>query len=541
MGSASALRAQWIKSFAPAERTLPAMLTRQAERHAQKPLVSAGGTTWSCADACETAARFAGALHSFGIKAGDRVGLICSNRIEFLEVALGCAWLGAVAVPINVASRGAQLQHVLSNCGARLLVMEAPYAENLALLDPSELAVEAIWLIGERADIRFGNAAATQMPRSSERIAPAPVQPADLGFILYTSGTTGPSKGVCCPHAQYFWWGVNSASLLQLRTGDVLCTSLPLFHTNALNTFYQALLTGSCVHYEKRFSASGFFPSLLHSYATVTYLLGAMVPILLSRPVSVDETAHQVRVALAPGVPAQFHADFTRRTGIRLIDGWGSTETNFVLGTTIDRQQSGLMGTVVEGFAARVVDGEDRDAEDGTAGELLVRSDEPLAFASGYFRAPEKTAEAWRDGWFRTGDRVVRQPDGYFRFVDRLKDALRRRGENISSFEVEQVLLSHPAVASVAVYAVRSELAEDEVMAALVLRDGQRCAPQELASFCEPRLPYFAIPRYIELMDDLPRTENGKVQKYRLRERGVTSATWERPSRMRATSTEDTR
>ena len=159
----------------------------------------------------------------------------------------------------------------------------------------------------------------------------------------------------------------------------------------------------------------------------------------------------------------------------------------------------------------------------------MLRADEPFAFASGYFGMPEKTVEAWRNLWFHTGDRVIRDTDGAFRFVDRIKDAIRRRGENISSFEVEQVLLSHPAVASVAVYAVRSELAEDEVMAALVLRDGQRADPLELVTFCEPRLPYFAIPRYIELMADLPRTENGKVQKYRLRERGITNTTWERP------------
>ena len=176
----------------------------------------------------------------------------------------------------------------------------------------ARLAVEAIWLIGAKGDLRFGNATVAPMPRGGERIAAAPVQPGDLGLILYTSGTTGPSKGVCCPHAQYFWWAVNTASLLQLRDGDVLCTSLPLFHTNALNTFYQALLTGACVRYEKRFSASGFFPSLVQSRATVTYLLGAMVPILLSRPVSPEETAHQVthraRARRAGAVSRRIHA-----------------------------------------------------------------------------------------------------------------------------------------------------------------------------------------------------------------------------------------
>ena len=215
--------------------------------------------------------------------------------------------------------------------------MEAAYAENLALLEPRDLAIEAIWLIGAAADVRLGDVAAVSLPQGSEPIAAAPVRPGDPALILYTSGTTGPSKGVCCPQAQYFWWAVNTASLLQLRADDVLCTSLPLFHTNALNTFYQALLTGACVHYEKRFSASGFFASLAQHRATVTYLLGAMVPILLSRPASPEESAHSVRIALAPGVPAQFHQEFTQRTGIRLLDGWGSTETNFVLGTTIER------------------------------------------------------------------------------------------------------------------------------------------------------------------------------------------------------------
>ncbi len=529
---ASQLRQKWSASFAPAERTLPAMLSRQAERYSEKSLVSTGDTAWSFSETRDAAARFAGALRAAGIRPGDRVALICSNRMEFLEVALGCAWLGAVAVPINVASRGPQLQHILSNCGARLLVMEAAYAENLALLNPGALAIEMIWLIGEATDVGLGRVAGVPMLRGAEPIPAVPVQPGDLGFILYTSGTTGPSKGVCCPQAQYFWWAVNTAALLQIRPDDVLCTSLPLFHTNALNTFYQALLTGASVRYEKRFSASGFFSSLAHSQATVTYLLGAMVPILLSRPVSAEETTHQARIALAPGVPAQFHEAFTRRTGIRLLDGWGSTETNFVLGALIEHQQPGLMGPVFEGFDARVVDDQDRDVADGVPGELVVRSDEPLAFAHEYFRAPEKTAEAWRGPWFHTGDRVMRQPDGYFRFVDRLKDAIRRRGENISSFEVEQVLLSHPAVANAAAFPVRSALAEDEVMAAVILHPGKKLAAPELVAFCEPRLPYFAVPRYLEFMTELPATESGKVQKYKLRERGVTDKTWDRGARV---------
>ncbi|HEY7243133.1 MAG TPA: ATP-dependent acyl-CoA ligase [Xanthobacteraceae bacterium] len=528
MTSASALRRHWAQSFAPPDRTLPAMLIRQAGRFAHKPLVSAGETTWTYAETREAAARCAGMLRSAGIRPGDRVALICSNRIEFLEIVLGCAWLGAVAVPINVASRGPQLQHILSNCAARLLVLEAAYAENLAMLQARELAIESIWLIDAGEEIRLGDIVSIPLPRPNERIAPAAVRPGDLALILYTSGTTGPSKGVCCPHAQYFWWSVNTASLLQLRAEDVLCTSLPLFHTNALNTFYQALLTGSRVRFEKRFSASQFFASLAQHHATVSYLLGAMVPILLSRPPSPGETAHRVRIALAPGVPAQFHPEFKQRTGIALLDGWGATETNFVLGTTVEQQKPGSMGPVFEGFHACVVDGEDNPVADDTPGELIVRADEPFAFATGYFRDPQKTIEAWRNLWFHTGDRVVRQSDGYFRFVDRLKDAIRRRGENISSFEVEQVLLSHPAVANAAAFPVPSPLAEDEVMAAVIVHPGKQLTEAELIAFCEPRLPRFAVPRYLEFVHDLPCTENGKVQKYKLRERGITARTWDR-------------
>jgi crotonobetaine/carnitine-CoA ligase len=525
---ASSLRQQWTKAFSPAERALPTMLLRQAERSPDKTLVSAGDVALTYAQACDTAARAASALQSAGIRAGDRVALICSNRIEFLEVLLGCAWLGAVVVPINVASRGPQLQHILSNSGARLLIVEGTFAESLAMLDVSALAVEAIWSIDAPANIRMGAIESIAMPRGDRTVAAASLRPGDLSLILYTSGTTGPSKGVCCPHGQYFWWAVNTAALLELRPDDVLCTSLPLFHTNAINTFYQAILIGGTVRFEKRFSASGFYAALTRHRATVTYLLGAMVPILLSRPVSAEERAHTTRVSLAPGVPRQFHADFTQRTGIRMIDGWGSTETNFVLGATADRQRPGTMGPVFDGFQARVVDDEDNEIADDTPGELVVRADDPYAFATGYFGTPEKTVEAWRNLWFHTGDRVVREADGYFRFIDRLKDAIRRRGENISSFEVEQVLLSHPSVANAAAFPVRSQLAEDEVMAAIVLRPGMSLTPPELIEFCKPRLPYFAVPRYLEFMPELPTTENGKVQKYKLRERGVTETAWDR-------------
>jgi crotonobetaine/carnitine-CoA ligase len=260
----------------------------------------------------------------------------------------------------------------------------------------------------------------------------------------------------------------------------------------------------------------------------VTYLLGAMVPMLLSRSPSPRERAHATRIALAPGVPEMFRKEFVARSGIALLDGYGSTETNFVIGAHPSVQRSGMMGAVIEGFEARVVDEDDNELPDGEAGELTVRAAEPFAFARGYFGMPEKTVEAWRNLWFHTGDRVLREQDGQFRFLDRLKDAIRRRGENISSFEVEQVLISHPDVASAAVFPVRSELAEDEVMAAILRKPASQLSELDLMRYCEPRLPRFALPRFVEFFAELPQTENGKVQKFKLRERGVLPGTWDR-------------
>jgi len=511
-----------------AERTLPAMLERQARRHGARTLFVAGGERWSFEDTRTIAARFAGSLASAGIRPGDRVALMCGNRSEFMQVYLGCTWLGAIAVPINVAARGPQLSHILGNCGARALAIEADLLDVLNHIDMTGLALERIWRIGGAGSAAFERIPVVDLPSPGDARAAGRIDPSDTCAILYTSGTTGPSKGVCCPHAQYYWWGINGAHHLELREGDVLCTTLPLFHTNALGTFHQALLTGSTLVAEPRFSASRFWPDLIQRRATVTYLLGSMVPILLSRAPSPDERAHSIRRVLAPGVPANLHAAFEARTGIRLVDGYGSTETNFVIGGSMAEQRPGCMGKLRTGFDARVIGPNGGDVPPAEPGELILRSDEPLAFANNYFAMPERTAEAWRDGWFHTGDRVVRGADGYFRFVDRLKDAIRRRGENISSFEVEQVLLSHPDVANVAVFPVRSELAEDEVMAAIVRQPGAALSEIALMEFCQPRLAYFAVPRFIDFVDELPTTESGKVQKYKLRDRGVTPSTWDR-------------
>jgi carnitine-CoA ligase len=452
---------------------------------------------------------------------------MCTNRVELLDLVLGCAWLGAVSVPLNTAVRGPQLHHMLSNSGARVLAADSELVAPLELVEPPP-ALEVVWALDGVPNAPPDGYRVTEPPPPGEALPAAAVGPGETLAILYTSGTTGPSKGVCCPHAQFHWWGVEMGEMLEIAEGDVLYTCLPLFHTNALNAFTQALVSGATYTLGPRFSASALWRRLAEAQADVTYLLGAMVNMLWSRPPDPGDRAHRTRVALAPASPPGLQERFEERFGLTLVEAYGSTETNAVIGAQPGAGRVGYMGTVRAGYRARVVDEHDAPVPDGAPGELVLRHDAPFAFATGYFDLSEKTVEAWANLWFHTGDRVVREADGWYRFMDRMKDAIRRRGENISSFEVEQVLAEHAAVAAVAVFAVPSELAEDEVMAAVVAEDGTTLDPLELVRHCEGRLAYFAIPRYLEIVDALPLTENGKVRKAALREHGVSERTWDR-------------
>jgi crotonobetaine/carnitine-CoA ligase len=491
--------------------TIPALLISAAERFGERPFLRADGVTRTYGQSAEAAAGMAGALAARGVRRGDRVAVMAANRLEFVDLLLGCAWLGAVLVPLNTGLRGQGLRHALAVAEPPYLVTEPEYAER---------AAEAghrgrIWLIGLDHP----------SPRESEPIAPAPVRPHDTAAILFTSGTTGPSRAVLCPHAQFGWWGLNVSDSLRLTCDDVLYTCLPLFHTNALNALAQAMVAGAAYTLGPRFSASRYWTQVAEADATVLYLLGAMVPMLMAQPPGPQDRAHQAWRALSPATPAHLWEPFRERFGVTLVDGFGSTETNLVIGTGVGDCRPGYMGTVRDGFCAQVVDERLDPVPDGTPGELLVRSHRPLAFSTGYVGAPPEPPGSWR----RTGDRVVRDPGGWYRFVDRIKDVIRRRGENISSHDVEAAVRTHPAVAEAAAFPVPSDLAEDEVMVALLVRPGHTLDPDDLVRHCERELPPFAVPSYIETLPELPLTETGKIRKVALRERGVTATTWRRP------------
>lgn len=491
--------------------TVPGLLETAAERFGDRVFLRMGDTARTYAEAREAAAAMAGSLVAHGCRRGDRVAALLSNRIELVDLVLGCAWLGAVVVPLNTALRGRSLRHVLDDAAPPFL-----YAE-------PELAARAV-AEGYRGRVWVAGSADLPAPGRGEPIAPAPVRPEDTAAVLFTSGTTGTARGVRCPQAQFVWWGRNVSEALELSADDSLYTCLPLFHTNALNTLAQAMTVGASCTVDGRFSASQYWSRAAGCEATVVHLLGAMVPMLLAQPPGPQDRAHHMRRGLSPATPAPLWEPFRDRFGVTLVDGFGSTETNLVIGSTPGEYRPGMIGTVRPGFRAKVVDETLAPVPDGVPGELLVATDQLYAFSTGYTGGPQPSPRSWR----RTGDRVVRDPEGWFRFVDRVKDVIRRRGENVASGEVESVVCSHPAVAAAAAFPVASDLAEDEVMVAVVTRSGSTVEPAELARHCAGELPAFAVPRYIEAMPTLPLTETGKVRKAALRERGVTAATWDR-------------
>ncbi|MGW6403718.1 AMP-binding protein [Streptomyces sp. NPDC055134] len=495
--------------------TIPALVEGAAARYGDRPFLRMDGVLRTYEQTRTAAAAMAGALAAQGCRPGNRIAALMSNRVELVDLILGCAWLGAVVVPLNTALHGPLLRHALHEAAPQFLYVEHELA--------AEQARDAgftgrVWVAGT------DDAPVAATGGGDAERAPFTSGPGDTAAVLFTSGTTGPSRGVRCPQAQFVWWGRNVSGALRLSADDTLYTCLPLFHTNAINALAQAMTVGAQIVVDARFSASRYWARAAEAGATCVHLLGVMVPMLLAQEPSPADRAHRVWRSLAPGTPGPLWQPFRDRFGVTVIDGFGSTETNLVIGHTPDEHRPGYMGTVRSGFDAQVVGDALTPVPDGAPGELVVRTHQEHAFATGYLGESRPAPGSWR----RTGDRVVREADGWFRFVDRIKDCIRRRGENISSYEVEAALRVHPNVAEAAAFPVASELAEDEVMVAVVPRSGCRLDPEEVVRHCAGLLPAFAVPRYVDVVAELPLTETGKVRKAALRERGVSEWTWDR-------------
>jgi crotonobetaine/carnitine-CoA ligase len=509
--------------------TLPAILDRRATATPDARFVTFGGADRTFAEALEGAERAAAALASLGVGKGDTVAVMLPNSLEFLDLWFGAALLGAVLVPVNVQLRGDGLRYIVEHCDADVCIADAPFVEAVDVALPPGTGPRRRFARGVGEGAAWGDLGA--LLAGGHPAAPrATVRPDDLASVLYTSGTTGLPKGVMTCHNAYAATGFEYAQrYVRLRADDVLYTCLPLFHINAQAiTAVPALLSGRPMVLDTRFSGSGFFDEMRAHGATVFNYIGAMLTILLKQPVRDDDAANPIRLTVGSSAPAELWREFEQRFGIQIVEIYGLTESAGVcLMSPPDDVRVGKCGVPVSWAEVRIAREDGADADVDEAGEFVIRGKQPNTMFQGYYKNEDATASAWAGGWFHSGDRGRRSADGYFTFLDRLKDAIRRRGENISSFEVERIVNSHPAVAESAAVGVPSELGEEEVMIVVVPRAGEQVDPAELTDFCAQRMAAFQVPRYVIVQSELPKTPTEKVQKFALREQGI-GAAWDR-------------
>jgi len=505
------------------------VLERRARTHPERDFIrQADGAPISYGAFREQVERTAAGLAALGVKQDDTVTVWLPNGVDMIRVWFAINWLGATYVPVNTAYRGNLLAHVIANAGSSLIVASVDLVERLAEVDTANLET-VVTLGGKPVPVRgLRVLPGTVLDAEPETLPPLakPIEPWDVQSIIYTSGTTGRSKGVVSSYAHL----ASMSGLLSfpmLVEDDCFLLYGPLFHVGGTLPVIGSLNRGGVVAVGGDFSTESFWPTVRATRATFVILLGVMTSFISKRPPASDDRDHTLKKAMM--IPlADDWRQFAERFGMTVWTLFNMTEINVPIVSDPNPEAPGTCGRKREGVELRIVDENDCEVPDGTVGELIMRSDAPWSLNSGYFKDPEATAAAWRNGWFHTGDAFRRDADGNYYFVDRMKDAIRRRGENISSFEVEVEVIAHSAVRECEVVAVPNETSEDDVLVIVAPVPGERIEPAELIEFLRPRMAHFMLPRYVRVMENLPRTPTQKVEKHVLRSAGVTADTWDR-------------
>lgn len=505
------------------------VLEKRAEQHPDKPFMRLpDGDAISYGAFRASVERAAAGLAALGVKQGDYVNVWLPNGVDMVRIWFAINWLGAVYVPINTAYRGNVLAHVIANGGAELMIVASDLVERLAHIDRAQLRTLVVAGGKEHAIPGMEFVPLEKLDADPATLPPLkqPIEPWDVQSIIYTSGTTGRSKGVLSSYT-HMWHMTGVQAFPMLDETDCYLISLPFFHVGGTLPIIAMLNRGGTVGMGGDFATEAFWPTVRATGATYTILLGVMSTFLSKRTPSPDDRDHTLKKITMIPLPDDWR-DFAERFGPTVWTLFNMTEVSVPIFSEPNPQAPGTCGKQRPGVDLRIVDVHDREVPVGEIGELIVRTDAPWALNSGYYKNPEATAQAWRNGWFHTGDGFRKDEHGNYFFVDRMKDAIRRRGENISSFEVEAEILTHPKIRECAVVAVPNEMAEDDVLAIVAPATGAAVDPLELLEFLKPRLAHFMLPRYVRIMTDLPRTPTQKVEKYVLRQQGLTSDTWDR-------------
>lgn len=515
------------------ERTIPFVLKEKVREHGNRDFLTFKEERFGYQDLDRASDRVAAGLQKLGVGKGDKVAILMGNRPEFIFLWWGLAKLGAVEVPINTAHRGSVLTYMLDHADCRLIVAEEQFLDRLQPLLPDLPKVEQVVVLGqpgsEPPELSRATSTFETLTANDGAFAEPEILWSDPFAILFTSGTTGPSKGPLLPHNYALFMGEVIVEAAEYTEADRLYNALPLFHGNAqLLSTMPALLSGAQVVLAERFSASGFWPDVKRHGCTEFNYIGGILPILMKAEPKPDDADNPLRVMFGAGCPPELFEPFEKRFDLTLFEGYGMSEIGLPLLNTTYARKPGSIGRPAFGCEVKLVDDDGLEVQAGVAGEILVRTGQPYTMLLEYYKMPEKTVEAWQDLWFHTGDSSRRDEEGYYYWVDRKKDALRRRGENISSFEVEKVVNTHEAVLESAAIPVKTPDSEDEVMICVVVREGFSLAPAELLDHCQEGMAYFMVPRYVRFMSGLPKTATEKVQKAELRHEGVTPDTWDR-------------
>jgi crotonobetaine/carnitine-CoA ligase len=522
---------------------LSKILELRAETHTDRPFLQyMDEAPFSYKDVNQKVNRLAHGLARAGVSKGDRVLFMLPNSLEYIFAWFAINKLGAVEVPINNAYKGYFLEHIVNNSAAKVMLVDEEFLPVLKASEDNLPTLETLFVYSrsstQQNNLTFKRYDLQQFDSLFNPCIENPqigVQYYDLAAIIYTSGTTGPSKGVMMPHAQCYFFSEECVNLVRLTDQDVFYTCNPFFHANAqLLTIYPSLIAGAKVVVYPAFSASQWINQITQSAATVAYFIGVMMDFVFQQPERLSDSNNSLRILVATPTITSIAESFKTRFGVnKILDVYGMTEITLPILAPYDEQRpDGACGKLLnDWFEMRIVGPEtDEDVPSGEIGEAVVRHKEPWIINAGYYGMPDKTAEAYRNLWFHTGDAMRVDENGWFYYVDRIKDAVRRRGENISSHDVEKVINSHTAIAECAVIAVKSEArgGEDEVMVCVVLKPGGELSPELLLDWCEDRMPYFAVPRFIRFKKDLPKTPNFKVQKHKLREELDGDNVWDR-------------
>jgi crotonobetaine/carnitine-CoA ligase len=499
-------------------------------------LVFDDGTETSFKQMRERARKASAALFEAGLRSGDRLALFARNSMDHVAVWFAASLIGAVDAPINPSFKSSVLEQALELLDVEIVVADAALLHVLAPSLGAAGRVRKVFWIGELSGEvpDMGAVECTQLrPTTWRRGIGVPRSPSDIMSILSTSGTTGPAKGVMVTHAQAYLTALQTVQGLRVEGGDVFYCAHPLFHMSPrFCVIYAALLTGTKICFDAGFSAARWIERIRDTGATVTIGHGPLLEMIYAQPERPDDSRTSLtRIGTSP-FPRHIAADFERRFGLKGIETWGMTEVNIPCWHPADAPlRPGSCGRIrEEWYEFRVVDpATDMELGPGEVGEFVVRPKLPWIVSPGYFRNPEATMKAWRNLWFHTGDGGYRDADGWVWFVDRLGDRIRRRAENISSYDIEIVANAHPAVLESAAIGVPSGFASDDDIKLCVLwRKEAVIDPTELLSFLALRLPHHMVPRYIEPMEEMPRTPTQKIRKSALRAAGVTAATWDR-------------